>query len=265
MYAVYHGPDGLRQIAHRTNRLAGILALGLRRSGIELVHEHFFDTVCARVPGRADKVMAMALADGINLRRVDDDTVAVSLDQTTDRAVIERVWHAFGVEADLDELERVDLDPRPPEAVRVSPPLVHPVFEAFHAETELVRYMRMLVNRDIALDRSMIPLGSCTMKLNAAIEMEPVSWPGFADIHPFAPPQQTRGYQVLFQQLEQWLSDITGFAEITPYKGGWCGNDVWPKIFNANIRRELRNMAQGVCVFKTTTSSKAALVEGFDA
>ena len=214
-FALYHGPGGLREIAGRTNRLAGILALGLARAGVELVHDHFFDTVCVRIPGRADKVVAMALADGINLRRLDGDTVAATLDQTTDRQIVERVWRAFGVEADLDGLEAEHHDPRPRALVRNSPPLVHPVFEAYHSETELVRYMRMLVNRDIALDRSMIPLGSCTMKLNAATEMEPVSWPEFAAIHPFAPVDQTVGYQRMIDQLERWLVEITGYDAIS--------------------------------------------------
>ena len=214
-FAVYHGPSGLRAIGERVNRLAAILAEGLRAGGVEIVHDRYFDTVCARVPGRADKVMAVALAGGINLRRVDDDTVVVSLDQLTDRTVIEAVWHAFGVEADLDAIETLGLDPRPESARRATPPLSHPVFEAYHSETELVRYMRMLVNRDIALDRSMIPLGSCTMKLNAATEMEPVSWPEFADIHPFAPVDQTVGYHRMIDQLERYLVEITGYDAVS--------------------------------------------------
>ena len=214
-FAVYHGPSGLRAIGDRVNRLAAILADGLRNGGVEIVHDHYFDTVCARVPGRADKVMAIALADGINLRRIDDDTVVVNLDQLTDRAVVEAVWHAFGVEADLDTIETLGLDARPESVRRTTPPLAHPIFEAYHSETELVRYMRMLVNRDIALDRSMIPLGSCTMKLNAATEMEPVSWPEFADIHPFAPVDQTVGYHRMIDQLERYLVEITGYDAVS--------------------------------------------------
>ncbi|MFT5204109.1 MAG: glycine dehydrogenase, partial [Candidatus Aldehydirespiratoraceae bacterium] len=166
MYALHHGPVGLRRIARRINRLAAVLAQGLRDGGIEIVHDNFFDTVCARVPGRADKVMAIALAEGVNLRRVDANTVSASLDETTGRSVIETVWHAFGVDADLDALDSTVDDPRPEELRRTTPALGHPIFSSCHSETELVRYMRKLVNRDIALDRSMIPLGSCTMKLN---------------------------------------------------------------------------------------------------
>ncbi len=214
-FAVHHGPSGLRGIARRVNLLTAIVAQGLRDGGIDVVHDTFFDTVCARVPGRADKVMALALADGINLRRVDQDTVAASLDQRTGRDVIETLWHAFGVEADLDALEESVTDPRPEALRRSTPVLSHEVFEAYHSETELVRYMRRLVNRDIALDRSMIPLGSCTMKLNAATEMEPISWPEFAAIHPFAPVDQTVGYQRMIDQLERWLVEITGYHQIS--------------------------------------------------
>jgi glycine dehydrogenase len=215
MYALHHGPVGLRRIARRINRLAAVLAQGLRDGGVEVVHDNFFDTVCARVPGRADKVMAIALAEGVNLRRVDADTVSASLDETTSRSVIETVWHAFGIDADLDALDTTVDDPRPEELRRTTPALSHPIFSSCHSETELVRYMRKLVNRDIALDRSMIPLGSCTMKLNAATEMEPISWPEFAGLHPFAPVDQTVGYQRMIDQLERWLVEITGYAAIS--------------------------------------------------
>ncbi|MEQ8842616.1 MAG: aminomethyl-transferring glycine dehydrogenase [Acidimicrobiales bacterium] len=215
MYALHHGPSGLRRIGRRVNRLAAVLAQGLREGGVEIVHDHFFDTVCARVPGRADKVMAMALAEGINLRRIDADTVVACLDETTGRAEIEIVWRAFGVDADLARLDATVDDPRPASLRRATPALAHPVFSAYRSETELVRYMRKLVNKDIALDRSMIPLGSCTMKLNAATEMEPISWPEFAGIHPFAPVDQTVGYQRMIDQLERWLVEITGYAAVS--------------------------------------------------
>jgi glycine dehydrogenase len=215
MYALHHGPVGLRRIARRINRLAAVLAQGLRDGGVDVVHDNFFDTVCARVPGRADKVMAIALAEGVNLRRVDADTVSASLDETTDRSVIETVWHAFGINADIDALDRTVNDPRPEALRRATPALNHPIFSSYSSETELVRYMRKLVNRDIALDRSMIPLGSCTMKLNAATEMEPISWPEFAGLHPFAPVDQTIGYQRMIDQLERWLVEITGYAAVS--------------------------------------------------
>ena len=215
MYAIHYGPEGLTVIAHRVNRLAAILAQGLRDNGIEVVIDEFFDTVCVRVAGRADKVIALALAEGVNLRRVDADTVAAALDETTTRVEIATVWKAFGVEADIDALDATVGDPRPESYRRSTPPLSHPIFSACRSETDLVRYMRKLVNRDIALDRSMIPLGSCTMKLNAAIEMEPVSWPELAGIHPFAPLDQTAGYQLIIDQLERWLAEITGYAAVS--------------------------------------------------
>ena len=215
MYAIHHGPIGLRRIALRVNRLAAVLAEGLRQGGLEVVHDEFFDTVCVRVPGRADKVMTIALSQGVNLRRVDSDTVSVSLDEATRQRVIETVWSAFGVEGDVKQLDATVGDPRPVQYRRETPALQHPIFTAYHSETDLVRYMRHLVNRDIALDRSMIPLGSCTMKLNAATEMEPVSWPEFARIHPFAPVSQTVGYQRMIDELERWLTEITGYAAVS--------------------------------------------------
>ncbi|MCQ3813262.1 MAG: aminomethyl-transferring glycine dehydrogenase [Acidimicrobiia bacterium] len=215
MYAIHHGPDGLRRIALRVNRLASLLAEGLRRGGVEVAHDEFFDTVCVRVRGRADKVLAIALSLGINLRRVDADSVAISLDETTNRKVVETVWAAFGVEGDVGYLDAHVRDPRPVKYRRDTPALEHPIFTAYHSETDLVRYMRRLVNRDIALDRSMIPLGSCTMKLNAATEMEPISWPEFARIHPFAPVGQTVGYQRMIDDLEGWLTEITGYAAVS--------------------------------------------------
>ncbi len=215
MFAIHHGPDGLRRIALRVNRLASILAEGLRRGNAHVIHDEFFDTVCVRVRGRADKVLAIALSLGLNLRRIDSDTVAISLDETTDREVVETVWSAFGVEGDAGYLDHHVRDPRPVRYRRDTAALTHPIFTAYHSETDLVRYMRQLVNRDIALDRSMIPLGSCTMKLNAATEMEPISWPEFARIHPFAPVSQTVGYQRMIDDLERWLTEITGYGAVS--------------------------------------------------
>ena len=159
MYAIHHGPVGLRRIAMRVNRLAAVLAEGLRRGGIEVLHEEFFDTVCVRVPGRADKVLAIALSQGVNLRRVDADTVAISLDETTRRSVVEMVWSAFGVEGDVGYLDAHVRDTRPVQYRRDTPALQHPIFTAYHSETDLVRYMRHLVNRDIALGSFHDPAG----------------------------------------------------------------------------------------------------------
>ena len=220
MYAVYHGPDGLRGIAKRTHRMATLVAAGLKDAGIEIVHGTFFDTVHAKVPGRGDAVMAAALEAGINLRRVDQDTIGISTDEVTLRSDVVDVWGAFGV--DRDDVDAVDEQLREsengwlPEALRRTTPfLTHPVFSRHRSETEMLRYLRRLQDKDVALDRSMIPLGSCTMKLNATTEMAAVSWPEFANIHPFAPIDQAQGYLSLMGDLERWLIEITGYDAVS--------------------------------------------------
>ena len=265
MYAVHYGPEGLATIARRVNRLAAILAQGLRDGGIEVVHDHFFDTVCARVPGRADKVIAVALAEGVNLRRVDADTVAASLDETTTGAEVETVWRAFGAAADVDALDATVADPRPEPYRRTTPPVSHPVFSACRSETELVRYMRRLVNRDIALDRSMIPLGSCTMKLNAAIEMEPVSWPELADIHPFAPLDQTAGYQLMIDQLERWLGEITGYAAVSLQPNSGAQGELAGLLAIRSYHRSRGEPQRTVCLIPASahgTNAASAVMAG---
>ena len=265
MYAIHYGPEGLATIARRVNRLAAILAQGLRDGGIEVMHDHFFDTVCARVPGRADKVIAVALAEGVNLRRVDADTVAASLDETTTGAEVETVWRAFGAAADVDALDATVADPRPEPYRRTTPPVSHPVFSACRSETELVRYMRRLVNRDIALDRSMIPLGSCTMKLNAAIEMEPVSWPELADIHPFAPLDQTAGYQLMIDQLERWLGEITGYAAVSLQPNSGAQGELAGLLAIRSYHRSRGEPQRTVCLIPASahgTNAASAVMAG---
>ena len=215
LYAAYHGPEGLTRIATRVHRLTSILAAGLTGGSIEIVHEQFFDTLTVRVPGRADEVVASAVALGINLRPVDDDTVGVSLDETSTRAVVSAVWQAFGVDASIDDLDLAVGSTIPAGLERTSPFLTHPVFNRYHSETEMLRYLRRLADRDIALDRSMIPLGSCTMKLNATTEMVPVTWPEFGAIHPFVPLDQAEGYLELIRGLEAMLVEITGYAAVS--------------------------------------------------
>jgi glycine dehydrogenase len=216
-YAAYHGAEGLTAIARRAHRYAAILAAGLRAGGVEVVHEHFFDTVTARVPGRAAAVVAAARDRGVNLRLVDADHVGVATDEVTRREHLERVWAAFGAGAgtDVDALDRATPDALPAALARTSPFLTHPVFHRHRSETAMLRYLRRLSDRDIALDRSMIPLGSCTMKLNAAAEMEPITWPELASIHPFAPLDQVEGYRALIDQLERWLEEITGYDRVS--------------------------------------------------
>jgi glycine dehydrogenase len=216
MYAVYHGPDGLRRIAQRAHRYAAVLAAGLRAGGVEIVHDAFFDTVLARVPGKAGDVVAAAHDAGVHLRFVDDDHVGVATGETTTEAHLRAVWSAFGVaHADAAELDRVSDDTLPSALRRSSPYLEHPVFHEHQSETAMLRYLRSLSDKDYALDRGMIPLGSCTMKLNATTEMEPISYPGFADLHPFAPLDDAVGYVELVAELEGWLAEVTGYAAVS--------------------------------------------------
>jgi glycine dehydrogenase len=218
MYAVYHGPDGLRQIAARVHRLTRILAAGLRRLGIEVLTEVYFDTLTLRVPGRARELAARASERGINLRVVDDDHLGVALDETTRREHLETLWQVFGAGGKLPNIDALDRDlPQAlPEALRrTSAYLTHSVFGLYHSETEMLRYLRRLQDKDLALDRSMIPLGSCTMKLNATTEMMPITWPEFSAIHPFAPLEQAEGYRQLLAELSAWLAEITGFEAIS--------------------------------------------------
>ncbi|MBD8042555.1 aminomethyl-transferring glycine dehydrogenase [Arthrobacter sp. Sa2BUA2] len=210
MYAVYHGPEGLKAIALRANGHARALATALQNAGIELVSGTFFDTVTARVPGRAAEVVAAAEAKGINLRLVDADTVGVSTDETTTDAVIADVAAAFG--ASPAEAAGFEL---PAELLRTSEYMTHPVFSSYRSETQMLRYLRRLSDRDLALDRTMIPLGSCTMKLNATAEMQAMTWPEFASIHPFAPDSQTEGWRELIADLEAQLATITGYDQVS--------------------------------------------------
>ncbi|MEU4328952.1 aminomethyl-transferring glycine dehydrogenase [Nonomuraea dietziae] len=213
MYAVYHGPEGLRRIARRTHRTAVTLAQTLRAGRVEVVHDDFFDTVLARVPGRAAQVVAAAAERGVNLWQADADHVSIACDEKTTLAHLEQVAAAFGVSASLTDLAAED---GLPEALtRESDYLTHPVFHTHHSETSMLRYLRRLQDKDIALDRSMIPLGSCTMKLNATTEMEPITWPEFAGIHPYAPIEQAGGYVELVETLEGWLAEVTGYDAVS--------------------------------------------------
>ncbi len=216
MYAVYHGPDGLRAIAQRVHRYASILAAGLREHGVSVADAAFFDTITVSVPGRAHDIVAAACQAGVNLRLVDADTIGISCDEATRREHLLAVWTAFGSTLDADDVERLDGAAQFPEQItRTTDFLTHPVFSTHHSETSMLRYLRRLGDKDYALDRGMIPLGSCTMKLNATTEMEPLSNPGFADLHPFAPNGQFDGYLELFDDLQNWLAEITGYEAIS--------------------------------------------------
>nr|WP_275403255.1 aminomethyl-transferring glycine dehydrogenase [Nocardioides sp. DJM-14] len=211
MYAVYHGPDGLRGIATRIHRQAAGIAAALRDGGVEVVHDAFFDTVLVKVPGRAEEIAGAAHDAGLHLRRVDADHIGISVGETADDEVTAAVLKAFGI----SEGPRATHSRIPAELARVTDFLSHEVFHSHRSETAMLRYLRRLSARDYALDRGMIPLGSCTMKLNATTEMEPVSLPGFADLHPFAPAEDVAGYRRLVEDLESWLAEITGYDEVS--------------------------------------------------
>ncbi|MDE2053352.1 MAG: aminomethyl-transferring glycine dehydrogenase [Xanthomonadaceae bacterium] len=214
MYAVYHGPEGLVRIARRTHRFAAILAAALRKGGIEVAGD-FFDTL--HVTGiDAHTVHAMAHAAHVNLRRIDDQSLTIALDETTTRDDVHQLAALFGARIDdVDALDRETPDALPASLVRHSAFLTHPVFNSYRSEHEMLRYLRQLADKDLALDRSMIPLGSCTMKLNATAEMIPITWPEFANIHPLAPADQWRGYRELIDSLEAQLIAITGYDAVS--------------------------------------------------
>ncbi|MER8101214.1 aminomethyl-transferring glycine dehydrogenase [Kitasatospora sp. NPDC094016] len=212
MYAVYHGPDGLADIARRTHRYAAALAEGLRAGGVELLHGEFFDTVTAVVPGRAAEIAAAARANGVNVHQDGADRISVSTDETTTREHLAAVWAAFGVPA-VEVAEGADA--LPAALLRQDEYLTHPVFHSHRSETAMLRYLRRLSDRDYALDRGMIPLGSCTMKLNATTEMEAVTWPEFGQLHPFAPIEQAQGFLSLIRELERQLVEVTGYDAVS--------------------------------------------------
>ncbi|MBC7294785.1 MAG: aminomethyl-transferring glycine dehydrogenase [Dietzia sp.] len=216
MYASYHGAEGLEAIARRVHAHAAVLADGLVAAGVQVIHADFFDTVLARVPGRASEVLAAAAERGVNLWRVDDDHVSVSCDEATTGDHLALVLEAFGGDvADIADAGQLEILVDPAYGDRTSRFLQHEAFVRYRTETAMLRYLRALADKDLALDRTMIPLGSCTMKLNATTEMEPITWPEFAGLHPFAPVEQTRGIRRLVADVEQWLVDITGYAAVS--------------------------------------------------
>ncbi len=220
MYAVYHGPEGLTTIARRTHRLTRILALGLTRLGVGIETRCYFDTLTLRSDGNAEAIHRAARARRINLRQIDADRVGVALDETVDRDLVAALLEAFaevlgGTPSAVSELDQAVATVIPEALQRQGAILSHPVFHRHQSETAMLRYMRHLADKDLALDRSMIPLGSCTMKLNATSEMIPIGWPGFCALHPFAPLDQTQGYQDLFKALESMLCACTGYDAVS--------------------------------------------------
>ena len=218
-YALYHGPDGLRRIATRVHHLARVLAAGLRSMGYAIRHSDYFDTVCVEAVPRT--LRPIAEREEVNLRYLSGDAVTIALDETVLAADLSRLLHIFATAAGQQTLSTAEniaqeLEPGYHGAhARTTPFMKHPVFTRYRSETELMRYLHRLASRDLSLTTSMIPLGSCTMKLNAATQLAPVTWAWFSRMHPFAPPEQARGYQRIIQDLETWLAEITGFAAVS--------------------------------------------------
>ncbi len=211
MYGCYHGPEGLKRIATKVANDTNRLAATIRSAGVKVLNTTWFDTLCVRTFGSADSVVAAALGGGVNIRRVDAQTVSITCDETTNDAHLLAVAQAFGAKTLVETTE----SGIPAELLRTSPFMTHPVFSAYHSETEMLRYLRRLADKDLALDRTMIPLGSCTMKLNATSEMIPVTWPEFGSIHPFAPRGQVTGYLEMIRELEEMLVEITGYDAVS--------------------------------------------------
>ncbi len=221
MYAVYHGPDGLKEIAENIHSLTFKLSIGLKQLGYQIGAESFFDTIWIKLgpdsPVKtAKEIINTAESMGINLRTIDEQTLSISLDETTTETNVENLWQIFAAGKTLPDIKNENISNLSQSShARISSYLTHPIFNSYHSETELLRYIHRLQSKDLSLTTSMIPLCSCTMKLNATAEMIPVTWPEFAKIHPFAPTSQTQGYQIMFQQLEEWLAEITGFTAIS--------------------------------------------------
>jgi glycine dehydrogenase len=266
MYAVYHGPEGLRAIATRAHRMATVLAAGLTEGGVDLLHGEFFDTVTAVVPGLAAAVVGAARDLGVNLRLVDADHVGIACDETTTREHLSLVWKAFGIAvSDVDSLDEDTADGIPPELARTSSFLTHPVFHAHRSETALLRYLRSLSDRDVALDRSMIPLGSCTMKLNATAEMEPITWPAFADLHPFSPAEDAAGLLKIVADLESWLAQITGYDAVSLQPNAGSQGEFAGLLAIRAYHRDRGQGARDVCLIPASahgTNAASAVMAG---
>ncbi len=235
----------------------------MRTAGVDVADGPFFDTVCARVPGQVDAVLAAARARGINLRRVDDDRVAIAVDETTTREIVWEVARAFGAEPDTTQVFAVTQEHR--WWMRESEVLTHPVFRTYHSETQMLRYLRRLADRDLALDRTMIPLGSCTMKLNATTEMIPITWPGFADVHPFAPAEQTRGYAELVEGLSAALCEITGYDAVSLQPNAGSQGELAGLLAIRGYHRSRGDEARTVCLIPESahgTNAASAVMAG---
>jgi glycine dehydrogenase len=262
LYATYHGPEGLRAIAERVNRLTSRLAAGLERAGIEVVNRTWFDTLVVRV-AESGTVHAAARDAGLNLRRVDETTVGVTLDETTTDDIVQRALTAIGG-GSLPDSGPAGI---PPELERRSTYLTHPVFSRYRSEHEMLRYLRRLADKDLALDRSMIPLGSCTMKLNATTEMLAVTWPEFAGIHPLAPLDQAQGYLDLIADLEAWLAEITGYDAISLQPNAGSQGELAGLLAIRRYHRSRGDEGRRICLIPSSahgTNAASAVMAGMD-
>ncbi|HST86384.1 MAG TPA: aminomethyl-transferring glycine dehydrogenase [Kineosporiaceae bacterium] len=265
MYAVYHGPGGLRQIAERAHQRAGDLAAGLRAGDVEVVHEVFFDTVLARVPGRAVEIVDAARGLGVLLRLVDADHVGISCDETTTEAHLEAVLGAFGLTFGNGGAAQGSGSAIPEALLRTSSYLTNPVFTTHHSETAMLRYLRQLSDQDYALDRGMIPLGSCTMKLNATTEMESITWPEFGGLHPFAPAEHTEGIRELIHDLEGWLAELTGYDAVSLQPNAGSQGELAGLLAIRAYHRSNGELERNVCLIPSSahgTNAASAVMAG---
>ena len=260
MFAVYHGPEGLRHIAEQVHHRTARLAAGLRAAGFALGADAFFDTLTVACPSRADELLAAALAQGINLRRLDADTIGISLDETTSEAVLAVLATALHLVVPAHADSAI-----PAALARTTAYLTHPVFSTHRSETDMLRYLRSLSDLDIALDRSMIPLGSCTMKLNATTEMTAVTWPEFGNIHPFSPTDQARGYRELITTLEAWLAEITGYDKVSIQPNAGSQGELAGLLAIRGYHASRGEAARNVCLIPSSahgTNAASAVMAG---
>ena len=258
-YACWHGPEGLKAIAAESNRLATVVADSLSDAGYELANETWFDTVTVRAPGRAKAIVTDVLTAGVNIGLVDDDHFRIAMDEQTDDELIATVLGAIGVDPAPSQ-GRI-----PDHAKRESAYLTHPVFHLYQSEHEMLRYLRRLADRDLALDRTMIPLGSCTMKLNATTEMVPITWPGFADIHPYAPTGQATGYLELISELETYLAEITGYSAVSLQPNAGSQGELAGLLAIAAYHRSRGDEQRDVCLIPASahgTNAASAVMAG---
>ncbi|WP_434380622.1 aminomethyl-transferring glycine dehydrogenase [Melittangium boletus] len=273
MYAVYHGPRGLKAIAERVHGLTVLLARGLAKLGYGAAHEHFFDTLRVETaPSTVRVLLSGAEAKAMNFRRIDERTIGLSLDETTRASDVEAILSVFanvraaGVTPDLEALGANLQSPLPASLQRTSAYLTHPVFNTHHSETEMLRYIRRLESRDLSLTHSMIPLGSCTMKLNATAEMVPVTWPQFGKLHPFAPGSQAAGYRALFEQLEQMLATVTGFSGVSLQPNAGSQGELAGLLVIRAYQQHLGQSHRDVCLIPSSahgTNPASAVMAGY--